>query len=96
MLAVQLADAARLDPQLVEVTAKSAGFAPEIDPEPRVTEFAVLFETVMVCEALVEPALTLPKDRLLGIAVTLVVPVPVPERATESRVEPAAMVQAAV
>ena len=79
ILAVQLAEAARLDPQVVEVTAKSAGFAPESEPELRVTEFVVPFETVMVCEVLVEPALTLPKDRLLGVAVTLV---PRPESET--------------
>ena len=79
ILAVQLANAARLDPQVVEVTAKTAGFAPEIHPELRVTEFAVPFETVMVRDALLEPALTLPKDRLLGVALTLV---PSPDRGT--------------
>lgn len=56
----QLADAARLEPQVVEVTAKSDGFAPEIPAELKVTAFAVVFETVMVCEMLVVASTMLP------------------------------------
>ncbi|HEX5235716.1 MAG TPA: hypothetical protein VFW25_10345 [Silvibacterium sp.] len=60
MLTAQLADAARLEPQVVDVTAKSAAFVPEIPAELRVTAFAVVFETVTVCEVLVDASATLP------------------------------------
>jgi hypothetical protein len=70
-LAVQVADAARLEPQVVELIANSAALAPERDCGLRVTAPEVVFDTVMVCAALVDPVLTLPKDRVPGAAVTL-------------------------
>lgn len=78
--AVQAVDAARLVLQVVYVTVKSLAFAPVIDAVLRVTELEVVLETVMVCEALLDPILTLPKDKLEGAAVTL--PAPVPETET--------------
>jgi hypothetical protein len=78
--AVQVVDAARLAPQVVDVTVKSPALVPVIDAVLRVTELEVVLETVMVCEALLDPILTLPKDRLEGAAITL--PAPVPEAET--------------
>lgn len=82
--AVQLAEAPRLDPQVVEETAKSAAFVPEIPAPLRATEAEVPLVTVIVCEALLPPMPTLPKDKLEGVAV--VVPdeplTPIPERET--------------
>lgn len=46
--AVQLADAAREEPQVVDVTAKSAASVPVIPAALRVTEFPVLFVRVIV------------------------------------------------
>lgn len=48
MLEVQLAEAARLDPQVVEATEKSPAFVPEIPALLRVTELEVLLLTVMI------------------------------------------------
>ena len=56
----QLADAASVDPQLVEVIVKSPAFAPVMEAALRVTEFGVLLVTVIVCEALAVPMLTVP------------------------------------
>lgn len=77
--AAQLVEGARLDPHVVDVTAKSPAFAPETPPGPSVTELDNVFATVMVCEELGEPWFTAPKDNVLGDAVR--VP-PVPESAT--------------
>lgn len=83
-LAVQLADAARVDPQLVEEMAKSPELAPEMTEALMVTELEVLLVTVMICDALLEPRLTLPKFRLVGDAATVPEepPAPSPERET--------------
>lgn len=77
MDAVQLAEAAMLAPHVVELTAKSAALAPESAPELRVRELVVVFDTVIVCGVLVEPSLTVPKERTAGDAAT---PVPSPLR----------------
>jgi hypothetical protein len=84
ILAVQLADAARLDPQVVDETAKSPAFAPEMDEALSVTELVVLLATVMLCDPLEEPTAMLPKERLEGDAVTLPEepPEPSPDKAT--------------
>lgn len=84
--AVQLADAARLEPQVVDAMAKSAMFAPVMLSVLRVTELAVEFVTVMVCELLVWPSVTVPKDNPAGEAVTAPALAPVPERLTVSGV----------
>lgn len=55
MFAVQLADAARLVPQVVEETAKSAALVPVIPAALRLTDDVVLFVTVTVCAVLVDP-----------------------------------------
>jgi hypothetical protein len=78
--AVQLADAAKLDPQVVDEIEKLLALVPVIETELSATELEVVFETVMVCDALLDPSLTLPKDRLGGPMVTE--PMPVPEVAT--------------
>lgn len=60
-------------------------FVPVKDEALSVTELDVPFVTVMVCDELVEPSLTVPKLRLVGLALTVPVlepPVPVPETAT--------------
>ena len=93
--AVQLADAARLDPQVVDETAKSPAFAPEMDEALRVTELVVLLVTVMLWEPLEEPTAMLPNDRLEGAAVTAPdPPLPSPERATSCGLLPALSVNA--
>lgn len=83
MLAVQLADAARVDPQLVAETTKSEASVPEMPALLSVTELEVLLVIVMVCALLAEPVATVPKLRLPGDAVTLpedpLAPVPVRE-----------------
>ena len=71
MFVVQLADAGKLDPQVVEEMAKSPAFAPEMDEALRVTELVVLLVTVTLCVPLEEPTAMLPNDRLEGDAVTL-------------------------
>jgi hypothetical protein len=95
--AVHVPDAGRAEPQVVNCTEKSPAFAPVIEPALKLAGFGVVFETVMVCAVLVDPSLTLPKERLVGDAVTLPVVVfpPVPDRETESVVEPAVSVQVA-
>src|ERR1700758_174355 len=84
--AVHVPDAGRVEPQVVNCTEKSPAFAPVIEPALKLAGFGVVFETVMVCAVLVDPSLTLPKERLVGDAVTLPVVVfpPVPDRETES------------
>ena len=71
MLAVQLAEAARVDPQLVEETVKSLAFVPETPALLRLTELVVLLVTVMVCALLAEPFATVPKFKVAGETVTL-------------------------
>lgn len=70
-LAVQLAEAARLDPQVVEEMAKSPASVPEIAAPLRLMAEEVPFVTVTVCEALAPPMPTLPKDKLDGVAVAV-------------------------
>lgn len=79
---VQLAEAARIEPQVVEETAKSPAFVPEMAAPLRVTEPDVLFVREMDCALLVPPMLMLPKDKLDGNAVTLPEATPRPESAT--------------
>lgn len=85
--AVQLAEAAKFPPQVVDMMAKSPAFDPEIEPAPRVTAPDVPFVIVMVCGVLVEPSLTLPNSRAVGEALTAPPLVPVPESPTVSGVE---------
>ena len=84
MLAVQLAEAARVDPQLVEETAKSEALVPVMPALLRLMELEEPFVTVMVCALLDEPVATLPNDKVVGARVTLPddPPVPTPESAT--------------
>lgn len=56
MFAVQLAEATRLEPQVVEATEKSPALVPEMPALLRVTELEVLLLTVMACELLVDPS----------------------------------------
>lgn len=48
MVAVQVPDAAKVDPQLVDEIEKSPAFVPVMVPVPSVTEAVVPFVTVMV------------------------------------------------
>lgn len=90
ILVVQLAEAARLDPQFVLEMAKSPALAPEIPAPLSVTEADVLLVTVMDCAELEDPWLTLPKDKLAGAALTTPdPPLPSPERATSCGLLPA-------
>lgn len=95
MFVVQLAEAARLDPQFVLEMAKSPGLVPEIPAPLSVTEAEVLLVTVMACAVLEDPWLTLPKDKLEGAAATIPEPpLPSPERATCCGLLPALSVKA--
>ncbi|HEV2463216.1 MAG TPA: hypothetical protein VGT04_05390 [Acidobacteriaceae bacterium] len=85
MLAEQLAEAASVDPQVVDAT-KSEGLVPETAGALSVTELEVVLETVMVCGLLEELTVTLPKLRLAGEAAMVPVLVPVPVRVTVSGV----------
>lgn len=98
MLAVQLAEAARVEPQLVEETAKSLASVPETPALLRVTEPEVPFVTVTICALLDEPVATLPKDKLVGVKVTLPEdpPAPRPETATCCGLFPALSVKLSV
>lgn len=79
---VQLAEAARVEPQVVEETAKSPALGPEMAAPLSVTELDVLLVIVTGCALLVPPTLMLPKDKLDGDAVTLPDATPTPESAT--------------
>lgn len=81
---VQLADAPRLDPQLLLVIRKSPGSAPETEMPLIVIEEPVPLLSVAVCAPLVEPTLTDPNERELGPIVTepLDPPEPSPVSAT--------------
>ena len=87
-LAVQLADAASVEPQVVEEIEKSDGS--ESTPALSVTELAVLLVTVMAWAVLVDPTFVLLNVKLPGVADTT--PEPVPLRATVSGVELALLV----
>lgn len=83
MSALQVADAARLEPHVVVETSKSAASVPESPAPLRATEPDVLLLTVTVCDELVDPTLVVPNDKPVGDEVTLPVPlVPRPVRAT--------------
>ena len=80
---VQLADAARLAPQVLAEMVKSPEFVPVMDTLLIVIEVVPPFFRVAVCDALVEPTVTVPYARLVGLNVTApVVLAPVPERET--------------
>jgi len=79
----QLADAARLAPQVLLWIWKSAAFVPETAMLLMVIEAVVPLCSVTGIDAPLEVVLTLPNDRVVGLTVTLAVPeVPVPESAT--------------
>lgn len=77
IVAVQLAAAAMLEPQVVEVIAKSVALVPESVPALSVRVLVVVFDTVIVCMVLLEPSFTVPKAMAEGEAAT---PVPSPVR----------------
>jgi hypothetical protein len=83
MAAVQLADAARLAPHVLLDTVKSAALVP-VMATPRIVMAAeVPFDSVAVCDAVLEPIEVLANVRLAGVADTLPdAPVPVPDSAT--------------
>ncbi len=80
-LIVQLADGARLPGQLLAV--KSPGFVPVMATLLIVIVVALPLVTVAVFAALVEPTLTLPNERDVGLMLTVPEPpVPNPESVT--------------
>lgn len=81
--AVQLDDAARLEPQFEEAL-KSAALVPEIAPELRVTELEVLLDTLMECAVLDDPIVMLPNDKLVGVTETLPLEPPAPSPVRET------------
>ena len=82
--AVQLAEAARLVPQLLLEMLKSPGFAPEIETPLIVIDALVPFDSVAACAELLEPTAVLANARLDGLTETVpdVPPVPSPLSAT--------------
>jgi hypothetical protein len=79
---VQLAEAARLAPQVLVEILKSPAFVPAMATLLMVIEVVPRFFSVVVCDALVDPTFTLPKARLAGLTEAPVVdepPVPVRE-----------------
>lgn len=79
---VQLAEAASVEPQVVEETAKSPALVPETAAPLSVTELDVLLVRETDCAPLVPPTLMLPKAKLDGEADTLPEATPRPESAT--------------
>jgi hypothetical protein len=77
---VQDEDAARVGAHVEDETEKSPALVPEMDAALMVTELGVVLLMVMDWALLLEPVLTLPKERLAGDAVTLPAGSPVPER----------------
>jgi len=71
MDAAQLAEAARLVPQVLLAMLKSAAFVPEIAMLLIVIEDVRPFESVAVCPALLDPTVVLANVRLDGLAVTV-------------------------
>lgn len=94
--AVQLADAARVEPQVVEEMAKSPALVPEMAEPLSVTELDVLLVMVTGCALLVPPTLMLPKLKLDGEAVTAPAATPRPETATSCGLPDALSVKANV
>lgn len=80
MLAEQLVDAARVEPQVVDETVKSEALVPPTVAALSVTALDVVLETVMDCGVADEPTVTLPRLRDPGEATTE--PEPVPDRET--------------
>ena len=81
--AVQLAEAARLVPQVLLAMLKSPAFVPEIAMLLIVMEVVSPFDSVAACDALVTPTAVLAKESVVGLAVTLPdAEVPVPESVT--------------
>lgn len=75
---VQLADAARVAPQVLDGMLKSPVLGPVKAIFLIVIELALPFLRVAVCGALDVPTLRDPKAMLAGLKVTVPVPVPVP------------------
>jgi hypothetical protein len=67
---VQLADAARLVPQVLLEMLKSPGLVPPSVTLLMVTDELVLFVSVAVCDALVDPTLTDPNERDVELKAT--------------------------
>lgn len=84
IVAVQLAEAARVEPQVLELMEKSPELVPVIFVPLNVMELEVLLVRVTDCELLVDPTCVLLKDRLPGAAVTLPDAPPVPRPVTET------------
>src|ERR1019366_6469190 len=83
IVTVQLAWAARLDPQVLLEMLKSPAFVPEIAMLLIVMEVASPFDSIAACDALVTPTAVLAKESVVGLAVTLPdAAVPVPESVT--------------
>ena len=82
-LIVQLAEAARLLPHVLLAIKKSPWFVPVVAMLLIVIEALLPFFRVAVCDPLVEPTLTLPKENDVGLILTTPAPpVPNPERVT--------------
>ena len=81
IVAEQLADAARLVPQVLLEIVKSAALVPVIATLLMVIEAAVPLRSDADNDELLEPTATLPNARLVGLTLT-VAEVPVPESAT--------------
>jgi len=92
--AVQLAEAGRVEAQVVEKMAKSPALVPEMAAPLRVTELDVLLVMVTDCALLVPPTLMLPKLKLDGDAVTAPEATPRPESATSCGLPAASSVKA--
>ena len=83
IVAEQLADAARLAPHVLLEIVKSAALVPEIAMLLMVIVAAVPLWSDADNEEPLEPIITLPNARLVGLTLTLAAPdVPVPESAT--------------
>jgi hypothetical protein len=83
METVQLAEAAKLEPQVLLEMLKSAGLAPASEIPLMVIDDPVPFFSVAACDELVDPTFTDPKERLVGLILTAPPePVPVPDKAT--------------
>src|SRR6266568_3815869 len=82
MLIVQPVDAARLLPHVLLAIVKSPGFVPVKEMLLIVIAELVLLASVAVCDALVEPTLTDPNEKDVGLMETVLLRTPVPESAT--------------
>jgi hypothetical protein len=87
--AVHWLPAARVEPQELDPSEKSAAFAPAMATLLMVIAEPVKLERVADCEALLDPTLVDAKVRLDGVTVMFVEPAPVPVRATACGLLPA-------